>query len=100
MVTFDHTDAKDYNTNSVVGHKFAVVGVDVATRFVMSRPLVSKTATSTAHELRMWRGRERLIHMHSDGSGELAWVCKYEGITGRGVFRPGTVLIWPEWEFV
>ena len=47
----------------------------------MNRPLISKTAAETAHELRMWRGSDRITHCHSDGSGELAWVCKYEGIS-------------------
>ena len=47
----------------------------------MARPLVSKTGVETGHELRMWRGRDRIFHCHSDNSGELDWVCRMEGIS-------------------
>jgi hypothetical protein len=81
VVTFDHFDSLDIGSQSMQGHCHGIVGLDIASGFLMNRPLITKTGTETAHELRMWRGTDRLTHCHSDGSGELAWVCKYEGIS-------------------
>ena len=47
----------------------------------MNRALWSNSGVETASQLRVWRGRDSIIHVHSDGSGELDWVCRYEGIT-------------------
>ena len=45
----------------------------------MNRPLMSKAGVDSSHELHMWCGKERIAH--SDGSGELGYVCKWGGIS-------------------
>ena len=88
IVTFDQFDSHEDFSQSRHGHRYGVVGLDIRTGFMMCRPLTTKTGVETFHQLRMWRGTDRILHCHSDGSGELKWVCKYEGIT-HDVTEPG-----------
>ena len=88
IITMDHMDCKYWSSRSARGHKWAVVGLDLATWFLMNRPLRTKQANETGKELRMWRGQDRITHCHSDGSGEIDWVCYWEGIS-HDITAPG-----------
>ena len=88
VITMDHFDCKDMSATSKHGHRFGVIGFDIRTGVLMNRPLTTKTGVETSHEFPMWRDTQRITHCHSDGSGELGWVCKYEGIS-HDVTEPG-----------
>ena len=81
VVTLDHFDCVAEHKNSVDGHKHGLVMLDLHSGFLCSRPVMSKSAAETALVLRAWRGRTRILHVHSDGAGELDRACAYEGIT-------------------
>ena len=81
VVTADHFDCRSDSRNSVMGHKWGVVMLDLHSGFIMARAAINKSGCETNAKLRAWRGRDRILHMHSDGSGELENVCNYEGMT-------------------
>ena len=81
VVTADHFDCLAERKNSVMGHTWGLVMVDLHSGYLMSRAVMTNSAVETGDRFRHWRGRDRVIHMHSDGSGELNGVCRYEGIT-------------------
>merc|ERR1711994_501165 len=60
--------------------KYALVMVDVWSRFLLCRPLKRRDAVETLNCSRSWAGNEVVRYLYTDGVPELDWIARVQGI--------------------
>ena len=65
---------------SVLGHKFALVMLDLYSRFLLCRALKTKCSLAALNAYKQWRGQDLIQYLYTDGSGELEVVANSDRV--------------------
>ena len=63
-----------------MGHRYAIVLIDLFSRFICSRPLKAKAGLSTVNSYVQWRGQYPVQYLYTDDSQELKMIAAHDHI--------------------